>query len=59
MSYMTQSGIHGAVFAATVATMLLASPLLAQQTDEELGRQIAEEADRRDLGWGTTRASCA
>ena len=52
MSYMTQSGIHGATFAATVATMLLASPSLAQQTDEELGRQIAEEADRHDLGWG-------
>ncbi len=52
MSYITQRGIHGAAFAATVATMLLASPSLAQQTDEDLGRQIAEEADRRDLGWG-------
>jgi outer membrane lipoprotein-sorting protein len=52
MTYMIQRRIHGAAFAATVATMLLASPSLAQQTDEDLGRQIAEEADRRDLGWG-------
>ena len=38
-----------AVFGATLAATL-ASPALAQQSDR--GRAIAEEADRRDLGWG-------
>ncbi len=45
-------GMPAAVFAATMAAALLASPVLAQDSDEALGQQIAEEADRRDLGWG-------
>ena len=35
-----------------VAAALLASPAMAQQSNEQLGREIAAEADRRDLGWG-------
>jgi hypothetical protein len=48
----TRRGMPGAFFAATMAAALLASPTVAQQSDEALGLQIAEEADRRDLGWG-------
>ncbi len=40
-----------AVYAAMVVAALLASPTTAQQSNEQLGREIAEEADRRDLGW--------
>jgi len=43
--------VQRTVYAGTIAAALLAMPAAAQ-SDEELGRQIAEEADRRDLGWG-------
>ncbi|MCG8469843.1 MAG: outer membrane lipoprotein-sorting protein [Gemmatimonadetes bacterium] len=43
--------VRRAVYAGTVAALLLSMPAVAQ-SNEELGRQIAEEADRRDLGWG-------
>lgn len=42
--------------AATAAQALTAEEILAkkdQVSAEELGKMIAEEADRRDLGWGT------
>jgi len=42
---------HGAVYAGTIAAVLLSMPVQAQ-SNEEIGRQVAEEADARDLGWG-------
>jgi hypothetical protein len=47
MKYMNRT-----VFAASIATLLLSNQVMAQQGDEAIGREIAEEADRRDLGWG-------
>ena len=52
MTPITQRALPRAVYAAMVAATLLASPAMAQQSNEQLGREIAEEADRRDLGWG-------
>lgn len=52
MTPITQRALPRAVYAAMVAAALLASPAMAQQSNEQLGREIAEEADRRDLGWG-------
>ncbi len=47
-----QSVAPHAVYAATVVAALLASPAGAQESPEELGREIAMEADRQDQGWG-------
>ncbi len=52
MTPITKRALARAVYAAMVAAALLASPAMAQQSNEQLGREIAEEADRRDLGWG-------
>ena len=41
-----------ALYAAMLAAALSTSPAMAQQSDEQRGREIAAEADRRDLGWG-------
>lgn len=42
---------YRAVVAAAITALVLAGPAGAQQSDADLGRRIAEEADRRDLGW--------
>ena len=52
MTPITQRALPRAVYAVMVAAALLASPAMAQQSNEQLGREIAAEADRRDLGWG-------
>lgn len=46
-----------AVFAASLAAALIATPTLAQSTPEEIGREIAAEADRQDQGWGDNASS--
>ena len=52
MTPITQRALPRAVYAVMVAAVLLASPAMAQQSNEQLGREIATEADRRDFGWG-------
>jgi len=51
MKQITSRTAQRAVYAGTIAIALLAMPAAAQ-SDEELGLEIAVEADRRDLGWG-------
>ena len=51
MTPITQRALPRAVYAVMVVAALLASPAVAQQSNEQLGREIATEADRRDLGW--------
>jgi outer membrane lipoprotein-sorting protein len=46
-----QSRTRRVAIATIVTTLFFAGLALAQQSNEELGREIAEEADRRDLGW--------
>ena len=52
MTPIAQRALPRAVYAVMVAAALLASPAVAQQSNEQLGREIATEADRRDFGWG-------
>ena len=52
MTPMTQGALPSAVYAVMVVAALWASPAMAQQSNEQLGREIATEADRRDFGWG-------
>ena len=52
MTPITQRALPRTVYAVMVAAALLASPALAQQSNAQLGREIAAEADRRDFGWG-------
>jgi outer membrane lipoprotein-sorting protein len=42
---------------AIASALVSASPLALAETPEEKGLQIAEEADRRDLGWGTSETN--
>ena len=56
MTALLHHALPRVVYAATVAAALLASPALAQQSNQDQGRAIAEEADRRDLGWGDNAA---
>ncbi len=43
--------LKSAAAAATVLSVFVVGPVFAQQPEETRGREIAEEADRRDLGW--------
>ncbi|MEN8145702.1 MAG: outer membrane lipoprotein-sorting protein [Gemmatimonadota bacterium] len=52
MTTMIQRALRGAFYSAAMAAVIFASPALAQTANEETGREIAEEADRHDLGWG-------
>jgi outer membrane lipoprotein-sorting protein len=54
---LTRTSSYRATYAAAVIALVLTGPSQAQQNDAEIGRQIAEEADRRDLGWGDNASS--
>ena len=44
-------GVSGATIALAFATLLVPSQIIAQEPEVLRGRDVAEEADRRDLGW--------
>ncbi len=48
----TNKALFSLALVAAAVTVLNPVPMAAQQRGDELGREIAEEADFRDLGWG-------